>query len=294
MVSAGAANKKAFGIDRAANPTGRTFSRPSSSGSAEPTSPSALRSRPTTSGRLARTARRSSSSIPALTPIARTCDLFLPIRPGRDAALFAAVLQLMIENDWLDHDFIRDHTTGFEAVAASVAEWTPRRAAEVTGIAERAIRQAAEWWGQAKTSFLMHARGIEHSSHGVANCLGAINIVLASGRIGRRGCGLRHDHGPGQRPGRTGARTEVRPAAGRPRSRQPGSPRVRRRSLGRLARRASAAGRRRVRDRPQDRPRRDPRAALDLLQPPGVAAGQRVRPHGPWPSSTSTSPSISF
>jgi len=107
----------------------------------------------------------------------------------------------MIENDWLDHDFIRAHTTGFDEVAASAAPWTPRRTAEVTGIAERAIRQAAEWWGPAKTSFLMHARGIEHSSHGVANCLGAINIVLASGRIGRRGCGYATITGQGNGQG---------------------------------------------------------------------------------------------
>jgi assimilatory nitrate reductase catalytic subunit len=186
MVSAGAANKKAFGIDRAANPTSDILEAElvwvSGANIAE--------CAPITTDYIWQARENGAKVIvvdPRLTPIARTCDLFLPIRPGGDAALFAAVLQLMIENDWLDHDFIRDHTTGFEAVAASVAEWTPRRAAEVTGIAERAIRQAAEWWGQAKTSFLMHARGIEHSSHGVANCLGAINIVLASGRIGRRG-----------------------------------------------------------------------------------------------------------
>ena len=59
----------------------------------------------------------------------------------------------------------------------------------MTGIAERSIRQAAELWGTAPTSFLLHARGIEHHSHGVQNCLGAINMVLASGRIGREGCG---------------------------------------------------------------------------------------------------------
>ena len=51
--------------------------------------------------------------------------------------------------------------------------------------AEQALIQAAEWWGTAKTSFLFHARGIEHHSNGVQNALGTINLVLASGRIGK-------------------------------------------------------------------------------------------------------------
>jgi assimilatory nitrate reductase catalytic subunit len=103
--------------------------------------------------------------------------------------LFNGILHLMIENDWLDHAFIRAHTVGFEQLAEHVREWTPRRTAEVTGIAEKSVRQAAEWWGAAKTSFLLHARGIEHHSHGVQNVLGAINMVLATGRIGREYCG---------------------------------------------------------------------------------------------------------
>src|SRR5699024_5778582 len=126
---------------------------------------------------------------PRITPIARTCDLFMPIKPGRDTALFNGILHLMIENDWLDHEFIADHTVGFEEVKAEVKAWTPSRTAEVTGIPEASIRKAAEWWGKAKTSFLMHSRGIEHHSNGSKNVMSAINIVLASGRIGRPKCG---------------------------------------------------------------------------------------------------------
>jgi assimilatory nitrate reductase catalytic subunit len=55
----------------------------------------------------------------------------------------------------------------------------------VTGVPERSIRKAAELWGEAKSSFMLHARGIEHHSNGVQNTLGSINLVLASGRIGR-------------------------------------------------------------------------------------------------------------
>src|SRR6266545_7238109 len=138
---------------------------------------------------------------PRITPIARTCDLFLPVKPGRDVALFNGVLRLMIENGWIDRGFIDRFTTGFDAVAAHVAEWTPERTAEVAGVPERSIRRAAEWWGAARTSFLLHARGIEHSSHGVQNCLAAINLVLAAGRIGREGCGYATITGQGNGQG---------------------------------------------------------------------------------------------
>src|SRR5213078_839971 len=122
---------------------------------------------------------------PRITPIARTCDLYLPVRPGRDAALFAGVLGLMIEHGWIDHEFIAEHTVGFDAVAAYCKTWPIARTAEVTGVPERSLRRAAELWGTAKTSFLFHARGIEHHSNGVQNALGTINLVLATGRIGR-------------------------------------------------------------------------------------------------------------
>ncbi len=55
----------------------------------------------------------------------------------------------------------------------------------MTGVPERSIRQAAEWWGTAKSSFIFHARGIEHHSNGVQNALGTINLALACGRIGK-------------------------------------------------------------------------------------------------------------
>ena len=64
---------------------------------------------------------------PRITPVARTCDLYLPVKPGRDAALFAGVLQIMIERDWLDHAFIRDYTVGFDQVAEYCREWTLAR-----------------------------------------------------------------------------------------------------------------------------------------------------------------------
>jgi assimilatory nitrate reductase catalytic subunit len=200
MVSAAAANKKAFGIDRAGNPMSDIpLAEVIWIGGAN-----VAECAPITTSYVWQ-ARENGARIinvdPRITPLARTADLILPVKPGRDAALFAGVLHLMIENDWLDHEFINAHTVGFEKAAEAVREWTPRKTAEVTGIAERGVRQAAEWWGTAKTSFLMHSRGIEQHAHGVNNCLASINIVLASGRIGRPGCGYATITGQGNGQG---------------------------------------------------------------------------------------------
>ena len=200
MVSAGAGNSKAFGVDRAANPwsdiLGAELIWISGANVAE--------CAPITTDYVWQARERGAKVIvvdPRLTPIARTCDLFLPIKPGRDAALFNGILHLMIEHGWVDREFVASQTVGFDDLARTVAEWTPARTAAVTGITESAIRQAAEWWGTAQSSFLMHARGIEHSSHGVQNVLGAINMVLASGRIGREFCGYATITGQGNGQG---------------------------------------------------------------------------------------------
>ncbi|NUR55193.1 MAG: molybdopterin oxidoreductase family protein [Acidobacteria bacterium] len=184
MVSAGAANKKAFGIDRTTNPwsdmVGTEVVWVAGSNVAECS--------PITTNYLWQAREQGARIIvqdPRITPVARTCDLYLPVRPGRDAALFAGVLNLMIEHGWIDRDFTETMTVGFDEVAAYCRQWPVSRTADVTGVPERSLRQAAEWWGTAKTSFLFHARGIEHHSNGVQNALGTINLVLATGRIGK-------------------------------------------------------------------------------------------------------------
>jgi assimilatory nitrate reductase catalytic subunit len=124
-----------------------------------------------------------------MTPITRNADLYLPLRPGTDLALLMGMLHVILRDGLEDRDFIEQYTTGFEAVAESAKAWDLRRVAEMTGVPPESIEKAARWIGKSKRAIMMHARGLEHQSKGVENCLAVINIALATGNIGRDGAG---------------------------------------------------------------------------------------------------------
>ena len=134
MVSAGAANKKAFGIDRTTNPwsdmVGTDVIWIAGSNVAECS--------PITTNYVWQAREQGARIImqdPRITPVARTCDLYLPVKPGRDAALFAGVLQIMIERDWLDHHVHRRaHRRASNRSREYCRQWTLARTAEVTGV----------------------------------------------------------------------------------------------------------------------------------------------------------------
>jgi assimilatory nitrate reductase catalytic subunit len=188
MVSAGAANKMAFGIDRAANPWSdiplakAVIIAGANIGECFPILTDYI-------WRARDNGARIIVIDPRMTPIARTADLFLPVRPGRDSALANGILHVMIERGWIDEDFINNSTVGYDEVRQLVKRYTPQVTETITGVPAANIVRAAEIWGPAETSMLLHARGVEHHTKGVENCLSYINLVLATGRIGRSGCG---------------------------------------------------------------------------------------------------------
>ncbi len=201
MVSAGAGNKKAFGVDRAANSWADLLETDLILCAGTNVSECA----PITTDYIwkARDMRKAKLIVvdPRITPIARTADLILPVRPGTDSYLFNTLLNLIIRAGDIDEEFIRDHTLGFEEVKKTVEKYTVEECERITGVPAKSIRLAAEWWGKAKRSFLLHARGIEHHTKGVDNVLSCINLVLATGRIGKIGCGYATITGQGNGQG---------------------------------------------------------------------------------------------
>ena len=200
MVSAGAGNKKALGVDRSPNP----WSDIPLADVVWVAGSNVAETFPITTGYIWRARDRGARLIvqdPRVVPLARTADLFLPVRPGTDSALFGAVLHVLIRRDWLDHAFIDAHTLGFDDAAAAVDDMTPAWAADITGVPAARIEEAAELWGTTATGMLLHARGIEQHTKGVDNVLAAINLGLATGKFGRPGCGVSTITGQGNGQG---------------------------------------------------------------------------------------------
>src|SRR5215469_3196203 len=200
MVSAAAASKKILGIDRSANPWSDLLKAKAILVAGANIAECA----PITTHYLWQARENGAKLIvldPRMTPIARNADLFIPVRSGGDIGVFNGMLHVMIQRGWINREFIAEHTTGWEQVEQIVRKYTPEYAAKIAGVPASMIVRAAEIWGPADTSFLLHARGIEHHSKGVLNCMAAINLVVATGRIGREGCGYAMITGQGNGQG---------------------------------------------------------------------------------------------
>lgn len=138
---------------------------------------------------------------PRETPLARTADLWLPVRPGTDIAVLNAILRQVIEDGRVDEEYLAARTNGWQAVKEAVAPYTPELAERLAGVPAARVLQAARMYGAAATSLILHAKGIEHSTHGVNNCLACINLALARGQVGKPGGGTAMITGQGNGQG---------------------------------------------------------------------------------------------
>ncbi|MCE7058614.1 nitrate reductase [Dyadobacter sp. CY343] len=126
---------------------------------------------------------------PRRTDTARSSDLHLQIIPGTDIVLNHAIGRLLIENGYVNNEFILDHTDGFQAYCEKVMQRTIAEAAELCGVEKADIELAAEWIGQSRGFLSFWTMGLNQSVIGVNKNLSLINLHLITGRIGTPGNG---------------------------------------------------------------------------------------------------------
>lgn len=122
--------------------------------------------------------------------LASFAHLHLCQRPGTDVAVLNAMAHVIIRDGLADREFIAARTEGFEAFAASVADWTPERAALISMVPADDIVAAARLYAGASNAMVFWAMGITQHTTGTDNVKACSNLALLTGQFGRPGTGL--------------------------------------------------------------------------------------------------------
>lgn len=124
---------------------------------------------------------------PRRTATAETADLFLPLRPGSDVALFNGLLAHLSAEGQTDSAFVAAHTDGL--AAALTAACTDKNPAHACGLDPVDLATFYGWFAATEKVVTVYSQGVNQSSAGTDKVNAIINCHLFTGRIGRPGMG---------------------------------------------------------------------------------------------------------
>ena len=122
--------------------------------------------------------------------LARHATYNLQFNADTDVALLNAMLHVIVEEGLADEAFIRDRTSGYEALAENVKKFSPEAMAPICGIDAQTIREVARLYATSKGSIILWGMGISQHVHGTDNARCLIALALSTGQIGKPGSGL--------------------------------------------------------------------------------------------------------
>jgi len=122
-------------------------------------------------------------------------DLWLPVRINGDLALFQGIMKEMLADEdarpgsVFDQEFIREHTSGFDDLIASLraTDWDDITAS--CGLSREQIREVADIAIRSKRIIACWAMGLTQHKNSVATIQAVMNFLLLGGHIGRPGAG---------------------------------------------------------------------------------------------------------
>lgn len=117
-------------------------------------------------------------------------DDFFQVEPGGDIAFLNGVLKLMIEHGWVDMEYVRKHTEGWDALEAVLAGQSFEELEAQCGLTREDMLRFAKLYAAADSCILIWSMGITMHSHGVENVQAIVNLGLSRGLLGKAKSGL--------------------------------------------------------------------------------------------------------
>jgi formate dehydrogenase alpha subunit len=117
-------------------------------------------------------------------------DVYLRPRPGSEVAYLNGLINVIISEGLEDKEFISSRTEGFEELKKSVAEYTPKKVEEISGIPADDLVAAARIYAGAERASIVYCMGITQHSTGTDNVMSLANLAMLTGNIGKPGTGV--------------------------------------------------------------------------------------------------------
>ncbi|MFQ5890614.1 MAG: aminotransferase class V-fold PLP-dependent enzyme [Gemmatimonadota bacterium] len=131
--------------------------------------------------------------------VMRTGAEWIPIRPGTDAALALAMLQVMIDEELYDEDFAENWCHGFGELRTYVQHFRPEVVETITGVPAKIIRSLARRIAKATGACPVMYTGLEYSDSGVQAIRAVLTVFALAGQLdvpGGIGLAARDAHFP--------------------------------------------------------------------------------------------------
>jgi len=116
--------------------------------------------------------------------------MHLQLKPGTDIPLLNVVLKTVLDEGWVDEEFVAERTEGIEDLRETLDGFDKEAAAEECGVPLEDIERAAEVYATADNAAIFTGMGMSQHACGVDNVQNEINLALATGNLGRPGTGV--------------------------------------------------------------------------------------------------------
>ncbi len=117
-------------------------------------------------------------------------DHFLQFTPGSDVALLNALLNVIVEEELYDQQYVEANTEGFDDFVTHIANFSPDKMSPLCGIEADELRTVARKIASSGAAIIFWGMGIAQHTHGTDNARCLIALALICGQIGRPGAGL--------------------------------------------------------------------------------------------------------
>ncbi|MEM7428108.1 MAG: formate dehydrogenase subunit alpha [Pseudomonadota bacterium] len=114
----------------------------------------------------------------------------LQFRPGADVSMLNAIMNVIVEEELYDRQYVQANTEGFEKLKAHLRNFRPEDMEEICGVPASQLRDVARIYGTASNAIIFWGMGVSQHTHGTDNARCLISLALMCGQSGRPGTGL--------------------------------------------------------------------------------------------------------